>query len=138
MSSSSFESKMSASANHILLRWLEIVSSIYILNGRYNHSYPSKYNCWKTVSSHLRRIKYCSCLRHILNILLTELNQSVWENLDLDHVYTPYCVRSVLTTSVKILPYRSPPRLKSEVVLTNRKIIEWISYGLRNRTLNMP
>ena len=25
----------------------------------------------------------CSCLRHIINILLTELSRSVWENLDL-------------------------------------------------------
>ena len=52
----------------------------------------------------------CSCFRHI-NILLTELSRSVWENLDLGRVYRPHCVRSVLTTSVKILPYRSPARL---------------------------
>ena len=53
----------------------------------------------------------CSCWRHIINILLTELSRSVWENLDLDRVYRPHCVRSVLTTSVKILPYRPPARL---------------------------
>ena len=47
---------------------------------------------------------------HILNILLTELSQSVWENLDLGREYRPHCVRSVLTTSVKILPYRPPAR----------------------------
>ena len=45
---------------------------------------------------------------HIINILLTELSRSVWENLDLGRVYRPPCVRSVLTTSVKILPYRPP------------------------------
>ena len=48
----------------------------------------------------------CSCWHHIINILLTELSRSVWENLDLGRVYRPHCVRSVLTTSVKILPYR--------------------------------
>ena len=53
----------------------------------------------------------CSCWRHIINILLTELSRSVWENLDLGRVYRPHCVRSVLTTSVKILPYRPPARL---------------------------
>ena len=31
--------------------------------------------------------------------------------LDLGLVYRPHCVRSVLTTSVKILPYRPPARL---------------------------
>ena len=53
----------------------------------------------------------CSCRRHIINILLIELSRSVWENLDLGRVYRPHCVRSVLTTSVKILPYRPPARL---------------------------
>ena len=53
----------------------------------------------------------CSCIRHIINILLTELTRSVWENLDLGRVYRPHCVRSVLTTSVKILPYRPLARL---------------------------
>ena len=33
------------------------------------------------------------------------------ESLDLDRVYRPHCVRFVLTTSVKILPYRPPGRL---------------------------
>ena len=53
----------------------------------------------------------CSCSCHIINILLTELSRSVRENLDLGRVYRPHCVRSVLTTSVKILPYRPPARL---------------------------
>ena len=53
----------------------------------------------------------CSCFCHIINILLTELSRSVWENLDLGRVHRPHCVRSVLTTSVKILPYRPPARL---------------------------
>ena len=53
----------------------------------------------------------CSCVRHIINILLTELSRSVWENLDLGRVYRPHCIRSVLTTSVKILPYRPPALL---------------------------
>ena len=53
----------------------------------------------------------CSCVCHIINILLTELSRSVWENLDFGRVYRPHCVRSVLTTSVKILPYRPPAQL---------------------------
>ena len=48
---------------------------------------------------------------HIINILLTELGRSVWKNLDLGRWYRPHCVRSVLATSVKILPYRPPARL---------------------------
>ena len=44
-----------------------------------------------------------SCLAIIINILLTELGRSVWENLDLRRWYRPHCVRSVLATSVKIL-----------------------------------
>ena len=53
----------------------------------------------------------CSCFCHIINILLTELSRSVWENLDLGRVYRPHCVQSVLTTWVKILPYRPPAQL---------------------------
>ena len=53
----------------------------------------------------------CSCFCHIINILLTELSRSVWESLDLGHVYRPHCVWSVLMTSVKILPYRPLARL---------------------------
>ena len=58
----------------------------------------------------LNKFKY-SCFCHIINILLTELSRSVWENLDLGRVYKPHCIRSVLTTLVKILPYRPPARL---------------------------
>ena len=60
-----------------------------------------------------------STTRHIINILLTELSRSVWENLDLGRVYRPHSVRSVLTTSVKILPYRPPARLIRAKYLTN-------------------
>ena len=48
---------------------------------------------------------------HIINNLLTELGRSVWENLDLERWYRPHCVRSLLATLVKILPYRPPARL---------------------------
>ena len=48
---------------------------------------------------------------HTINILLTELGRSVGKNLDLGHWYRPNVVRSVLATSVKILPYRPPVRL---------------------------
>ena len=47
----------------------------------------------------------------IINILLTELGWSVWESLDLGRWYRPHCVRSVLASSVKILPCRPPARL---------------------------
>ena len=52
-----------------------------------------------------------SCFCHIINILLTELSRSVWENLDFGLVYRPHSVRSVLTTSVKVLSYRPHARL---------------------------
>ena len=42
---------------------------------------------------------------------LIKLGRSVWENLDLRRWYRPQCVRSVLATLVKILPYRPPARL---------------------------
>ena len=48
---------------------------------------------------------------HIRNILLTEPCRSLWENLELGRWYRPHCVRCVLATSVKILPYRPPARL---------------------------
>ena len=53
----------------------------------------------------------CSCFCHIINILLTQLSRSVWENLDLSCVCRPHCVQSVLMTLVKILWYRPPARL---------------------------
>ena len=40
-----------------------------------------------------------------------ELGRSVWENLHLGRWYSPHCVRSVLATSVRILPYRPPAGL---------------------------
>ena len=43
---------------------------------------------------------------HVINILLTELSWSVWENLDRAREYRPHYVQSLLTSSVKILPYR--------------------------------
>ena len=62
-------------------------------------------------TSYIKRI-ICFLFAYIINILLPELSRSVWENLDLGRVYRPHCVRSVLTTSVKILPYRPPARLR--------------------------
>ena len=41
----------------------------------------------------------CSCLHHIIIILLTELSRSVWKNFDLGRVYKPHRVQSVLTTA---------------------------------------
>ena len=53
---------------------------------------------YKPVTSN--KLNY-SCFCHTMNILLTELSRSVWENLDLGRV----------ATSVKILPYRPLARL---------------------------
>ena len=70
----------------------------------------SQAKCQLVQTRYIKRIN-CTCFRHITNILLIELSRSVWENLDLGRVYRPHCVRSVFTTSVKILPYRPPARL---------------------------
>ena len=68
----------------------------------------SQAKCWyKPVT--FNKLNYCICL--IINILLTKLNRSVWENLDLGRVYRPHCIRSLLTTLIKILQYRPPARL---------------------------
>ena len=76
-------------------------------------------------------------------MLLTELSRSVWENLDLGRVYRPHCVRSVLTTSVKILPYR-PPVLsnKSPRMLTCERVINYQIFFkrfpfLQNKSVNL-
>ena len=64
------------------------------------------------IEKFLREQKFFAFLfGHIINILLTEVGRSVWENLDLGRWYRPHCVRSVLATSVKIVPYRPPARL---------------------------
>ena len=65
-----------------------------------------------------KNFKNCSCFCHIINTLLIKLTRSVWENLDLGCVYRPHCVWSVLTTLVKILPYRPPARLIRAKYLT--------------------
>ena len=68
---------------------------------------------------------------HIINILLTELGRSVWENLDLDRWYRPHCVRSVLATSVTILPYRPPSRLiRTKYCLILKIILPCATYAL--------
>ena len=63
-------------------------------------------------TSYIKRIKlflFSPYKKHLIN--RAELSRSAWENLDLGRVYRPHCVRSVLTTSVKILPYRPVARL---------------------------
>ena len=67
-----------------------------------------------SVTNHLHYIANelnCSCFCNRINTLLTGLSRSVWENLVLVRVYRLNCVRSVLTTSVKIFPYRPPAQL---------------------------
>ena len=85
----------------------------------------SQAKCQLVQTSYIKRIKLF-LFGHIIKILLTELGQSVWENLDLGRWYRPHCVRSVLATSVKILPYRPPARLirtkyKSRSMLRGQK-----------------
>ena len=70
----------------------------------------SQAKCQLVQTSYIKRIKW-SLFSPCNNILLTELSRSVWENLDRGRVYRSHCVRSVLTTLVKILPYRPPTRL---------------------------
>ena len=65
-----------------------------------------------------------------INILLTDLSRSVWENLDLGPVYRPNCDRSVLTTSIKIFPYRHPARLIRAKYQCNVFIPEFLKTGL--------
>ena len=65
----------------------------------------SQAKCQLVQSSYIKT-NYIVLVCHIINILLTELSRYVWENLDLGRVYKPNAVRSVLTTSVKIAPYR--------------------------------
>ena len=65
----------------------------------------SEAKCQLVQTSYINKLN-CSWFFHIINILLIELSRSVWENLDPGRVNRPHCVRFVLTTSVKILPYR--------------------------------
>ena len=78
----------------------------------------------------------CFCFGHIINILLTKLSRSVWENLDLGRVYRPHYVRFVLTTSVKILPYRPPARLiRAKYWLVFLRNFERLNYKEKLRRL---
>ena len=68
----------------------------------------SQAKCQLIQTSYIKRVKLFLFFCHIINISLTELSRSVLENLDLGRVYY---VRSVITISVKIHPYRPPARL---------------------------
>ena len=90
----------------------------------------SQAKCQLVQTSYIKRIKLFM-FGHIINILLTELGRSVWENLDLGHWYRPDCVRSVLATSVKILPYRPPARLirtKFFYCIVTSKTLQFITH----------
>ena len=54
-----------------------------------------KQTCQPVRTVYIKRVKGFP-FGHIINILLTELSRSVWENLDLGREYKPHCVRSVL------------------------------------------
>ena len=57
--------------------------------------------CQLVQTSYIKRIILFVLVCHVINGLFTELRL----------VYRPYCVRSLLTISVKILPYTPPARL---------------------------
>ena len=70
----------------------------------------SEAKCQLVQSSYIKRIELFLFLpynKHLIN----RAKSVCMENLDLGRVYRPHCVRSVLTTSVKILPYRPLARL---------------------------
>ena len=74
----------------------------------------SQLTAWARARKQIKLFIFCFfdfLFGHIRNILLTELCRSLWENLELCRWYRPHCVRCVLATSVKILPYRPPARL---------------------------
>ena len=76
------------------------------LNSAHRHSQAE---CQLVETRYIKRIKlflFAPYNKQLIFFLLTELSRSVSENLDLGRVNRPHCVRSVLTTSVKILPYR--------------------------------
>ena len=50
--------------------------------------------------------------------------------INLGRVYRPHCVRSVLTTSVKILPYRPPARLIRAKYYPRESFILLVGNGL--------
>ena len=69
-----------------------------------------------SVSSFYKENNFKPCLtKQLLNMFKLwyerGISRSLWENLDLGRVYRPHCVPSVLTPSVKILPYLPPARL---------------------------
>ena len=74
---------------------------------------PSTLSCFQQCFQ-----RYFLVWPYIMNFLLTELGQSVWENLDLGRWYSPHCIQSVLATSVKILPYRPPAQLLRKCSIT--------------------
>ena len=55
------------------------------------------------------------------NQLLTEQSRSVWENIYLGRVNRPHCVRSPLTTSVKILPHMFSYLTIAIVAVSNKR-----------------
>ena len=64
----------------------------------------SQAKCQLVQTSYINEFN-CSCFCHIINILLTELSRSVWENLDLGRVYRPHSFSSpeaaLLLVSIK-------------------------------------
>ena len=83
------------------------------LNSAHSHSQTK---CQWVQTSYIKQSKLLSFLpynKHLINLIKSVYMciWRIWEMLDLGCVFRPHCIRSVLTTSVKILPYRPPAQL---------------------------
>ena len=83
------------------------------LNSAHSHSQTK---CQWVQTSYIKQSELLSFLpynKHLINLIKSVYIciWRIWEILDLGCVFRPHCIRSVLTTSVKILPYRPPAQL---------------------------
>ena len=83
----------------------------------------SQAKCQLVQTSYIKQISFFLVF-HSINISLTKLSWSAWENLDLSHVHRPRCIQSVLTYSVKILPYRPTAQLIRARVISYDQILD--------------
>ena len=77
----------------------------------------SQAKCQLVRTVYVKRVKGFS-FGHIINILLTELSRSVWENLDLGREYRPHCVRSVLHDLGQDSPIQTSCSVNKYLLLT--------------------
>ena len=86
----------------------------------------------KTGNYQIHKFDWLSRFSHLdwhldRNVLLTELSQSVWENLDLSRVYTPHCIQSVHMTLVKSPSCRPPAWLiRAKYFIQPSHCLPWV------------